>query len=129
MAKKIYKSATGATVSFYVRLKDESLHQVKLSNFERTFETEDKALQEAIEQSRFLKEGKIVRVTPETETAPEVKKEKTFEPEEFPEVTDLNGAVEVLTGKPYGVPKKLLKTPEDIRAQAESHNVVFPNLK
>lgn len=43
------------------------------------------------------------------------------------EVTDINGAVEVLRGEPYNVAHQSLRTPDAVRKQAGLKNVTFPN--
>ena len=43
------------------------------------------------------------------------------------EVTNINGAVEVLRGEPYNVAHQSLRTPDAVRKQAGLKNVTFPN--
>lgn len=48
---------------------------------------------------------------------------------DYPKVTDINGAVEVLKGEPYKVAHQSLRTPTAILNKAAEHKVTFSNWK
>jgi hypothetical protein len=87
----------------------------------------DEKMQDAIEKSSYFKSGKINLFEQTGEKAQPKKAEKPKK--EFPEVTGIQEAIEILKGEPYLVDSQLLKTPEDVKRQAEANSVGFPNLK
>jgi hypothetical protein len=89
----------------------------------------DKKVQDAIEATYYFRKREIILLEQTNDGAqPEKQTASEFEEKEFPEVTGIQAAVEILKGEPYGVAAKLLKSPEDVKTQAESCNVRFPNL-
>jgi hypothetical protein len=126
--KKVYVSKTGGSITFYVKVKEEA-KLVSLNSFDLTFKTEDAEIQKGIEASKFFKEGKIKLLRSEGADVKTPKSDKTPSViTEFPDVKDVNGAIEVLTGKPYNVAKGSLKTPEAVKERATEKGISFPNL-
>jgi len=129
--KKVYISGTGGILACYVQVGGKA-KLIALNNFDLTFGTDDAELQKAIEASKFYKEEKIKLLRTEGEEKKEAGGETPEPPKnqvkEYPEVTDLNGAIEVLTGTPYKVAKSSLKSPAEIEKKAAEKGVSFPNL-
>lgn len=107
------------------------------------FETNDKKLQKAIEESSFFENKEISLIFSdesddeellpakgEKQTQKQLKGAKEFEPAEFPDVTEFKQAKDILTGEPYNVGKtsKSLASPEGILAKAGELGISFPNL-
>jgi hypothetical protein len=132
MAKKTYISLTGIQYTFPVNVEVKGKNAVvwvALRGNENSYTTAGKEVQEAIEaHARFkAKEIGLSGDEPKVESSGSVNT-KGIEPKEYPDVTDINGAVEILNGEPYKVNKNSLKTPANILAKAEEYNVKFPNL-
>jgi hypothetical protein len=133
MTKKTYVSLTGIQYTFPVRIKNgdrEEMVWVSLRGDSDTYITSDKEVQEAIESSDKYKNGEIglKNSEPGGDEKPESSSAgRTLK--SFPDVTDINMAVEVLSADPYKVDKRSLKTPSAILAKAKEYNVEFPNLK
>ena len=133
MAKKIYSSEAGIRFTFPVVVSGKAVW-VSLTGDEGEYETADEAVQAAIEATEKFKSGYItcrsedaaVQDTPPDTPTGDVKDVKT-EKAVFPEVTDLNGAVDILSSDPYRVLKMNLRTPGAIRAAMDRHGVEFPN--
>jgi hypothetical protein len=123
---KIYKATTALMLP--VRL-DGRLEYVFFSDGNCCATVKDEKLQEAIEASSYFKSGEIKLF----EQIGEKKQSKNavnpaFDEKEFPEVTEIQQAVEVLKGEPYLVAHQSLRSPENIKKQAEVNRVKFPNL-
>ena len=133
MAKKKYISLTGIQYTFPVVIKVKDKEKVIWISFkgnENDYVTANTDVQDAIEATDKFK-NKEIGIS-EKQTDDEGKDEGTgsdFEPAEFENVTDINGAVEVLNGEPYKVAKNKLKTPDSIKSAMETYNVSFPNLQ
>jgi len=133
MAKKKYISLTGIQYTFPVIIKVKDKEKVVWISFkgnENDYVTANSAIQDAIEATDKFK-NKEIGIS-EKQVADEGKDEGTgsdFEPAEFENVTDINGAVEVLNGEPYKVAKNKLKTPDSIKSAMETYNVSFPNIQ
>jgi len=147
--KKIYISKTGMVYAFPVTIKkgDKELHPFIEFGNDLKFETSTKAVQESIEASDYFKRGKIGLLSTiesgeddgtdageaTNKTAktikPQGKQNTEYEPKAFDNVTDIQGAVEVLKAEPYKINVKSLRTPENIMKQAQTCNVTFPNWK
>lgn len=134
MAKKKYISLTGIQYTFPVIIKGKDKEKVVWISFkgnENDYVTANKDVQDAIEDTDKFK-NKEIGIS-EKQAADEGKNDEgtgsNFEPAEFENVTDINGAVEVLNGEPYKVAKNKLKTPDSIKSAMETYNVSFPNLQ
>ena len=101
----------------------------KRKNALLTLETEDEAVQKAIEDSNQFKSGKIERISGTTAKTI-VSVPEPDEVKDYPEVTTFAQAKEILTGEPYKVGKTStsLKSVEGILAKAAELGVSFPNL-
>ena len=123
MARKTYKSLTGILYTFPVKTKDR-VHWVSLSGDQGDYATSSKEVQAAIENHPLFLNKKIG-----ADSLKEEKGEKpAVDPQEFPEVTDLNEAVAVLKGEPYRVHHAKLKSKNAVLAIAQEFGVLFPNL-
>ncbi len=123
-------SITGSEYTFPVTVDTrQRFISFKGANGVGVFYTDDKDIQKGIESCKLFTEGKITcdQETNEDEDAGD--DTPLFEAKEFPEVTDINGAVAVLKSEPYKVHHMKLKTPEAIREQAAICGVTFPNWK
>jgi hypothetical protein len=89
----------------------------------------DEKLQEAIEGTSYFKRGEIKLFEQISEATKEEPPKGKFEEKEFPEVTGIQQAVEILKGEPYLVAHQSLRSPENVMKQAEANGVKFPNLK
>ena len=133
MAKKKYISLTGIQYTFPVIIKVKNKEKAVWISFkgnENDYVTGNEDVQDSIEATDKFKNKEIG--IPEKQVADEGMEEETgieFEPAEFENVTDINGAVEVLNGEPYEVSKNKLKTPDSIKSAMETYNVSFPNLQ
>lgn len=134
MAKKKYISLTGIQYTFPVIIKVNDKDKpvwVSFKGNENDYVTANKDVQEAIEATDKFK-NKEIGVS-EKQVADEGKNDEgsghNFEPKEFENVNDINGAVGILNSEPYKVAKNKLKTPESIKLAMESCNVSFPNLE
>jgi len=147
--KKVYISKTGTVYAFPVTIKkgDKELHPFIEFGNDLKFETSTKAIQDSIEQTDYFKRGRIgLLSTLECEeedktdagentdkgtknTKVQGKQNAQFEPKAYDNVTDINGAVDILKGEPYKINVKSLRTPENIMKQAQACNVTFPNWK
>jgi hypothetical protein len=81
----------------------------------------------SIEKTSYFKNGKI-KLFEQTGEKTQPKKAAKLK-KEFPEVTGIQEAIEILKGEPYLVDSQLLKTPEDVKRQAKANGAGFPNLK
>ncbi len=122
MVTKIYRSRTGVRYTFLVK-KGENHVSVSFRGSTREYVTSDAELQNAIEGTKYFKEKKIVVV----ELA-ESKGEDKNSPTDYNDVSDINGAVAILSGEPYNVSKAKLRTPDAVRKAAKENDVSFPNL-
>jgi hypothetical protein len=133
MAKKTYKSLTGIHYTFPVRVKKDGKEESIWVSFRGNgdcYVTSIAEVQTAIENTDKFKNGEIGLENAPGESASE-QWPPAAKPEHkvFPEVTDINMAVELLNAEPYKVDKRSLKTPAGILAKATEYNVEFPNLK
>ena len=124
MAKKKYVSLTGIQYTFPVKVKDKYVW-ISFKGNENDYTTSNKDIQEAIEGCDKFKSRELGLFGGGKKN---VEDGGGLEPKEFPEVTDPNDAVEILRKAPYGVHHSKIKSPEDIKTQAELCNVSFPNL-
>jgi hypothetical protein len=133
MAKKTYISLTGVQYTFPVRIKTgerEEIVWISLRGDSNTYITSLKEVQEAIESCNKYRNGEIGLKDGEPDEKENEKPAGGGNPlKSFPDVTDINMAVEVLSAEPYRVDKRSLKTPSAILAKAKENNVEFPNLK
>jgi hypothetical protein len=134
MAKKKYISLTGVQYTFPVIIKvkgNDKAVWVSFKGNENDYVTANKDVQEAIEATGKFK-NKEIGIS-EKQAVDDGKNDEgtgsDFEPVEFENVTDINGAVEVLNGEPYKVAKNKLKTPDSIKSAMETYKVSFPNLQ
>jgi hypothetical protein len=88
----------------------------------------DENMQEAIESSSYFKKGEIKLFSNHGNSVPPKPAKPVFDEREFPEVTNIQEAVEVLKGAPYCVAHQSLRTPEHVMKQAEANGLKFPNL-
>jgi hypothetical protein len=124
---KVTYRSTGGAVCFYVTVEGEA-RLIRLNGFDRTAEVEDAKLQKAIEASALFREGRVERVE-DAGTDGTVGTGGTGGPggaAVYEDVTDVNGAVEVLKTV-YGVAAIALRTPDGVRKQAEKAGAAFPN--
>jgi hypothetical protein len=133
MASKTYKSLTGVQYTFPVRTKNGEKEETGWISFRGdsdSYTTSSKAVQEAIESCNKFKNGEIglLRSEPGKEDT-EAPASDAPPSRSFPEVTDINMSVEILSAEPFKVDKRSLKTPAAILAKAKENKVAFPNLK
>jgi len=131
MPNKTYKSLTGIRYTFPVKVKEkdkEKVHWVSFSGDQGDFSTSNKDVQSAIENCQYFLDKKIGfdSVKEEGDGVVEI---KSIDPKEFPEVTDMNGAVAILRGEPYKVHHLRLSNKEAVLRVAGELGVTFPNLK
>jgi hypothetical protein len=123
---KVYRATTHFTLPV---LLDGKVKYVVFSEEHYGATVTDEKIQEAIEACSYFRDGEI-KLFSRREDAGQVKKPSpVFDAREFPEVTNIQGAVEVLKGEPYRIAAQSLRTPENVLKQAETNNVKFPNLK
>lgn len=123
---KVYRATTHFTLPV---LLDGKVKYVVFSEEHYGATVTDEKIQEAIEACSYFRDGEI-KLFSRREDAGQVKKPSpVFDAKEFPEVTNIQGAVEVLKGEPYRIAAQSLRTPENVLKQAETNNVKFPNLK
>jgi hypothetical protein len=123
---KVYRATTLFTLPV---LLEGRLKYVVFSEENYGATVRDEKIQEAIEASSYFKGGEIKLFRQLTDAVHPKKTKPDFDEKEFPEVTNIQEAVEVLKGEPYKVPQQSLRTPENVMKQAEANNVKFPNLK
>jgi hypothetical protein len=125
MSLKVYKSVTGSKFNILLRKKEGRQVLVPFRGSNRSFQTGDVELQGLIEGYRWFKEGQIA-------IAEEVKGDKAKEakpdPMTYTDVTDIQGAIEVLV-QDFKVAEAKLKTPAQVKDAAAKNNVEFPNLR
>ena len=156
MATKRYISKTGVKYSFLVEVNGK-IKSISFKGNEKDCIVTDPATQKKVESSKFFKNGWI-GVAPGSTAGgfdeevnglaggeltggklkaaranPKDKVEQggmtvDVEPASYPEVTDINSAVEVLRGEPYNIAHQSLRTPEAIFKKAEEVGASFPNL-
>lgn len=133
MAEKIYKSLTGIQYTFPVRVKNDGKEErvwISFRGNSDSYITSRKEVQEAIENSDRFKNKEIEMESGASDDYDESNlPSEGNPPQSFPEVKDINMAVEILGAEPYKVDRRSLKTPAGIRAKAKEYNVEFPNLK
>jgi hypothetical protein len=143
MGKKRYISVKGVHYTFPVVSDKNKTVWVVFDGHAHDYSTEDASIQRAIEASDYFKSGLITSpdgpmlgaggyTRPSNSPEPDIEavKEKPVKDiKVFGEVTDVNGAVAILAGAPYMVGKAKLRTPDDIRREAETRRLSFPNLK
>ncbi len=124
---KRYISANGDQYTFYVKVGEKNMC-VGLKGSGNDFKTNNERLQKAIEESTYFKTGKIVLDGGKTadESAPKI---PSAPAKEYPEVTDIQSAIDILRAEPYKVHHTKLTTPEKVLAVASELGVSFPNLK
>lgn len=93
----------------------------------RFFATDEK-IQAAIEASPRFLSGEIQLESGRNRTAGGKKDAVKAAKTEYPEVTDIQTAKDILKGAPYSISPVALITPERIRTQADKAGVSFPNL-
>jgi hypothetical protein len=139
--KKVYISTTGAQYTFPVIIAGKCKF-ISLNGTKNDFETESTAIQNAIETSQKFKSGKIVLLSgkpnviaqavekPVKKDAPkeDIPKDAETPTKEYPEVTDLQGAISVLKVE-YKIMHQSLRTPDNVMKKAQELGVSFPNLK
>ncbi len=95
-----------------------------------TFNTNNKEIQEYIENSTLFASGDIILFS-ESETTNEINEHVETKREKeltvFLGVATINQAKDILRAEPYNVNHQKLRTPEAIMAQAIEHSVAFPN--
>jgi hypothetical protein len=123
---KVYRATTNLTLPV---LLDGKVKYVVFSDEHYGATVSDEKIQKAIEACSYFRSGEIRLFSQQGEASPVKKPNPVFEEKEFPEVTGIQGAVEILKGEPYGVAVRSLRTPEDVLKQAEANGVKFPNLK
>ncbi|MDR1259433.1 MAG: hypothetical protein LBK65_09190 [Tannerellaceae bacterium] len=133
MANKKYISLKGIQYTFPVAVKKNGSEKVVWVSFkgdDNDYVTSDKDIQDAVEASGRFKNKEIGLSDKQTvEEGAGKETEAKFEPAEFKDVTDINGAVAILSNEPYNVDKRSLKTPVGVSSKAKEYNVEFPNLK
>lgn len=132
MAKKKYVSLTGIQYTFpvIITVKDkEKAIWISFKGNENDYVTANKDVQDAIEATEKFKNKEIGLSGKQVAEEKETVFVSEFDPAEFENVTDINGAVEVLNSEPYKVAKNKLKSPDNIKAAMETCNVSFPNLQ
>jgi len=131
--KKKYISLTGIQYTFPVIIKSKDKEKVVWISFkgnENDYVTSNNDIQDAIEATEKFKNKEIGLSDKKiTEDKKDEGTGSEFEPAEFENVTDINGAVEVLNGDPYKIAKNKLKTPDNIKSAMEIYKVSFPNLQ
>jgi hypothetical protein len=123
---KVYRAATKLMLPV---LSDGKLIYVSFSDEHYGACIKDEKIQEAIESSSYFKRGEITLFEQTGGSVEAGKQRPSFEEREFPEVTGIQEAVEVLKGDPYRVASQSLRTPENVMKQAEANRVRFPNWK
>ena len=126
MDLKVYKSATNTLYSFLVKKEgkdDEGTVCVSFHGSNKQFQTRDPELQKLIEATRYFKEKKIVlaRVY-----SGERAKEQKSSPVDYPDVMDINAAVEVLM-RDFGCKDTQINTPAKIKKVSAEVGASFPN--
>ena len=125
MAKKKYISLTGIQYTFPVIIKEKPVW-VSFKGNDNEYIADNKDVQDAIEATDKFKNKEIG--LSEKQVADEGKEEVPgLEPSVFENVTDINGAVEILKGEPYKVHHMKLLAPTAVSDQAKLNNVSFPN--
>lgn len=120
-------SSTGTQYTFPVNVAG----KVKYLSFNGNLNdltTDSKALQDAIEECRRFKSGEIVLLNGQpnkVDTSEE--KPDTLPKKEYPEVTDIQGAVHILKTE-YNIAHQSLRSPEGVLKKAEEVGITFPNL-
>jgi hypothetical protein len=124
---KVYRATTQFTLPVLLEGK---VKYVVFSEENYSASVPDEKTQKAIEASSYFRSGKIKLFTQRNDGTVQAKKAAPgFEEREFPEVSNIQEAVEILKGEPYKVANQSLRTPENVMKQAEANRVKFPNLK
>jgi hypothetical protein len=123
---KVYRAKTRLALPV---LLDGKLNYVTFSDEHYGVSVKDEKIQEAIESGSYFKSGEIKLFEQIGAADKKEKLNPRFEEKEFPEVTGIQEAVEVLKGAPYLIASQSLRSPENVKKQAEANNVKFPNLK
>jgi hypothetical protein len=115
-------------------LKGGKIVYCEFTDQDNTFNTLDKQLQDYIEGSTMFALKYIIlfatakvenKVIPKQNIIPAV----VIDPAIFPEITDFQDAADILKKEPYRIHYSKVKTPDQIKDQAELMKVSFPNLK
>lgn len=120
----MYQSIEGSKLNILLKKKDGLQVLVSFRGNSRTFRTGDEELQGLIEGHRWFGENWIAVIE---ETQDNRSKEIKPDPLTFVDVTDIQGAIDVLVTE-FGVKETKLKTPDQVKKAAAEHNVSFPNL-
>jgi hypothetical protein len=131
MRRKSYVSLTGIQYVFPVKVGEEkNIVWIEFRGDNNVYQTSDKDIQKAIEATEKFKSKAIGLLNCDEEEPgknPAVAPPPVL-PKEYPEVTNISEAIEVLN-KDYKVDKRTILTPEKAVAKAKELNAVFPNLK
>lgn len=140
MATKVYKARSKLTTPVVIGGK--VVRYAEFADADHTYVTSDERVQEALEKSPAFQKyfvllrtlgdcGKKVsggKESPENNGPKEGQDGGGTDWTEFPDVTDWQGAKEVLRGEPYGIAYQVLNSPDAIMRKAEVLKVRFPNL-
>jgi len=108
---------------------NKELHPIIQFGNDLKFETSTPDIQKSIEESDYFKKGKIALHSMEESNKKDKIEDLIYNPMEFKEVTTIQDAIEILKKEPYLIDAKQLKTPAQVKKQAETCKVTFPNLK
>lgn len=125
MAIKRYISTDGVKRTILFEIGNKSF-SVSFRGSECDFHTKDKAIQEALENSKYFKDGKVKLYGILNSSEREDVSIVDDGTKEHPEITNINDAIEFLN-KEHKVAKAKMKSPDTIRAIAESLSISFPN--
>jgi hypothetical protein len=124
MKNKTYISLTGIRYTFPVNI-DGKTKWISISGEQLEYTTSNAKVQSAIENHSKFKDGSIGILSSGKE---EKKENPEFESKEFPEVTILNEAVEILRNEPYKIAVSKLRNKKAIFDIAKDVGASFPNL-
>ncbi|MDR0768711.1 MAG: hypothetical protein LBE71_02225 [Dysgonamonadaceae bacterium] len=121
---KRYRTTTHLALPVYV---DGKLNYAVFSEEDYGISVTDEKMQKAIEDTPYFKNGKI-KLFEEIgeEEHPKAASQKYIE---FPEVTQIQQAVDILKGEPFNIPHQSLRNPDHVKKHADANGVKFPNLK
>lgn len=125
--RKRYYSTTGVQYTFPVVIKQKT-KWIEFKGPGNDYVTSDKDIQSAIEGNSRFKKG-LIATDEKKNTASESNEYSNIvnsTKKSYPEVTDIQEAVEILKNE-YNVTHQRLRTPKAVKKQAELNNVSFPN--
>jgi len=125
--KKVYFSKEKAKIVFSVMIGNKE-KSISFCNFGGSYASNHKDEQKAIEETFYFKKGYIHLLnTNDSIDSANTEDDSSIGLTDYPEITNINEAIELLMKEPFNISKKKLSSPEVIHQIASENCIMFSN--